>query len=72
MPKFILAAMGAIHFRRIEFVTSLSEHVGYKAGLALTWERIAELLDKDQDRLVFGDDNAMLRVRSPFPFRSSG
>lgn len=56
--------MGAMYFRRIEFVTSLSEHVGYKAGLALTRERIAELLDKDQDRLVAGDDSAMLRVRS--------
>ena len=56
--------MGAIHFRRIEFVASLSEHVGYKAGLALTRERIAELIDKDQDRLVVGDDNDMLRVRS--------
>jgi hypothetical protein len=56
--------MGTINFRRIEFVTSLSEHVGYKAGLALTRERIAELLDNDQDRLVLGNDEKLLRIRS--------
>lgn len=56
--------MGAIHFRRIEFVASLSEHVGYKAGLALTRERMAELLDQEQDGLVLGNDDTTLRVRS--------
>ena len=56
--------MGAIHFRRIELVASLSEHVGYKAGLALTRERIAETLDPDEDGLVLGDDDVMVRVRS--------
>jgi restriction system protein len=54
--------MGAMHFRRIEFVASLSEHVGYKAGLALTRERIATMLD-DED-LVLGNDDVMLRIRS--------
>src|SRR5262245_31951204 len=56
--------MGAIHFRRIELVASLSEHVGYKAGLALTRERMAQVLDRDQDGLVLGDDQTTLRVRS--------
>jgi restriction system protein len=56
--------MGAIHFRRIEFVASLSEHVGYKAGLALDRKRMAEVLDQEEDGLVLGDDNVMLRVRS--------
>jgi restriction system protein len=56
--------MGTIHFRRIEFVASLSEQVGYKAGLALTRERIAVLLNNDQDRLVLGNDDKTLRVRS--------
>src|SRR6266511_158268 len=56
--------MGAMHFRRIELVASLSEHVGYKAGLALTRERIAEMLDQEEDGIVLGDDDVMLRVRS--------
>jgi restriction system protein len=56
--------MGAIHFRRIEFIASLSEHVGYKAGLALTRERIAKILDPEDDGLVLGNDDTMLRVRS--------
>lgn len=57
--------MGAVHFRRIELVASLSEHVGYKAGLALTRERLASLLDPNiEDGLVIGDDNDMLRVRA--------
>ncbi len=56
--------MGAMHFRRIEFVASLSEHVGYKAGLALTRGRMAELLDQEQDGLVLGNDDTMLRLRS--------
>lgn len=56
--------MGAMHFRRIELVASLSEHVGYKAGLALTRERIAEMLDQQEDGLVLGDEDVMLRVRS--------
>jgi restriction system protein len=56
--------VGAIYFRRIEFVASLSEHVGYKAGVALTRERIAEFLDNDQDRLVLGKDDTTLRIRS--------
>jgi restriction system protein len=56
--------MGAIHFRRIELVASLSEHVGYKAGIALTRERMAELLDQEEDSLVLGNDDTMMRVRS--------
>jgi len=56
--------MGAMGFRRIELVASLSEHVGYKAGLALTRERLARLLDREQDRLILGDDDEMLRIRS--------
>jgi restriction system protein len=56
--------MGAMHFRRIELVSSLSEHVGYKAGLALTRERIAEMLDRTEDGLILGGDDAMLRIRS--------
>src|SRR5437667_10838594 len=56
--------MGAMHFRRIELVASLSEHVGYKAGLALTRERMAELLDQERDGLILSDDDTMLRVRS--------
>jgi restriction system protein len=56
--------MGAMYFRRIELVASLSEHVGYKAGLALTRERMAQQLDQEQDGLILGNDDTVLRIRS--------
>ena len=55
--------MGAIHLRRIELVTSLSELVGYKAGIALTRGEITKFIPDEEDLFV-GDDDQGLRVRS--------
>jgi len=56
--------MGAIHFRRIELVTSLNELVGYKAGMALTRDQMQEHLGGDESGVISGNDEAMLRIRS--------
>jgi Restriction endonuclease len=53
--------MGAFWIRRIELLTSLSELVGYKAGIALTRERIIEFLGGDE---ADGEEGTLLRVRS--------
>lgn len=53
----------AIWGRRIEHVTALSEIAGYKSGLALTREEIADHLGDDAD-WVAGDDDAYVRIRA--------
>jgi restriction system protein len=55
--------VGAIWFRRAELLGSVSEVVGYKSGLALTREEIAEHLP-DAGELWQGPDEEKLRVRS--------
>jgi restriction system protein len=55
--------MGAIWFRRAELLGSLSEVVGYKSGLVLGRDEIAEHLP-DEEEVWSGEDDATLRVRS--------
>ena len=56
--------MGAILFRRIELVTSLSEVVGYKAGVALSREQMHGFLEEKESGFLTGNDETTLRVRS--------
>jgi len=56
-------AMGSITTRRIEVYSTLSEIVGYKAGLALTREEIAAHLPESQG-LLQGDVDEWVRIRS--------
>jgi restriction system protein len=55
--------MGAIWFRRAELLGSVSEVVGYKSGLALTREEIAQHTPEEA-HLWQGDDDERIRVRS--------
>lgn len=57
--------MGAIWFRGREFITALSETIGYKTGLAIGEDRLHAIIDE----LGYGcywpeDDDAVMRVRS--------
>ena len=57
--------MGGIWFRGREFITTLSETVGYKTGLALDKQRLRTMVDE----VGYGeywpeDDEALLRIRS--------
>jgi restriction endonuclease len=55
--------MGAFWSSRVRIVTSLSELVGYKSGLALTREEIATHLPQ-LGEFVTGPDDQAIRVRS--------
>lgn len=55
--------MGGIWLSRIELVTSLSEFVGAKAGIALTRQQMLDHAP-DYSELLGGDDDDVLRVRS--------
>jgi len=56
--------MGAIWFRGIEFVTALSETLGYKTGLALSEERLRILVEQVDRELWPPSDTATMRIRS--------
>lgn len=55
--------MGAIWWRRIELVTTLSEMTGYKSGLALTRQEMTDHLGEEADILEGADDD-LVRTRS--------
>jgi restriction system protein len=55
--------MGAIWYRRIEFVATISELTGYKAGLALSREQMAEHVPQ-LGEWFDGDDEQLIRVRA--------
>ena len=55
--------MGAVWGTRNYFVTTLSETVGYKSGVALTREEMVDHLEDEHD-WVLGDDDAQLRLRA--------
>jgi len=56
--------MGAIWFSRIELLTTASEIVGRKSGLALNRERVCELTPPSIADIWSGPDESMVRVRS--------
>ncbi|MBN2266221.1 MAG: restriction endonuclease [Candidatus Aminicenantes bacterium] len=58
--------MGAIWYRGNELVTTISEMVGFKTGVALTREQMAEMIEESVETEGFFDvDNeALVRVRS--------
>jgi restriction system protein len=56
--------VGAIWFRGREFITALSETLGYKTGLALGEERLRALVEEVDEDLWPPDDTAVLRIRS--------
>ena len=56
--------MGAIWMPRIGFITSLSELVGYKAGVALDREQMRTFLESKAPDLFAGPDGALLRIRA--------
>ncbi len=55
--------MGAIVFPRIELISALSEHAGYKAGVALDSRQIARRLSDHGDYLR-GHGSQVIRVRA--------
>ncbi len=55
--------MGAFWDRRISIVTSLSELVGYRSGLALTRQEMVDHIPQFED-VLSGPDDHVLRVRS--------
>ncbi len=55
--------MGRIWTKRIETITTLSEIVGYKAGLALNREEVLQHLP-DHEELLAGDDEAIVTLRA--------
>ena len=57
--------MGGIWFRGREFITSLSETVGYKTGLAIDEERLRTIVhEAGYGESWPEDDDAVLRIRS--------
>ena len=57
--------MGGIWFRGREFITSLSETVGYKTGLAIDEERLRTIVhEAGYGESWPKDDDAVLRIRS--------
>ena len=57
--------MGGIWFRGREFITALSETIGYKTGLAVAEERLRGIVDE----VGYGEywpetDDAVMRIRS--------
>ena len=55
--------MGAIWFRRANLVGTLNEMVGYKSGISLNTEQMADIAKQHADELV-GDEDQSVRVRS--------
>jgi hypothetical protein len=55
--------MGAIWFRRAGLVGTLNEMVGYKSGISLNTEQMADIAVQHADELVGEQDDA-IRVRS--------
>lgn len=56
--------MGAIWFRGREFITALSETLGYKTGLVLSEERLRALVEEVDGDVWPPTDTATLRIRS--------
>jgi restriction system protein len=57
--------MGAIWFRRAEFVGSAGDTVGYKAGIALSRDELMHhTSDLERDDWWLGADDELIRVRS--------
>lgn len=56
--------MGRIVFLRSELTGTLSELVGYKAGLALNEEQLAGHVDEHYSDLVVGDADEVITIRS--------
>ena len=56
--------MGGIWMPRIGFLTSLSELVGYKAGIAIGRDEMHEFLQDDAPELFSGADEGIVRIRS--------
>ncbi len=56
--------MGAIWGRRIEMVTTLSEQVGYKAGVALSRDQMSEFLGDLEGGFINGPDDDTIRIRA--------
>jgi restriction system protein len=56
--------MGGMCGPRVGFLSSLSELVGYKAGLALGRDEMRDFLQKDVPQLFSGPDEAVVRIRS--------
>jgi restriction system protein len=56
--------MGGIWLSRVELLTTASEIVGRKSGLALNRHRVYELTPNESAEIWSGPDEAMIRVRS--------
>lgn len=56
--------MGAIWVKRNSLIGSTSEIIGYKSGLGLTKEELNDIIPNNLQRIWFGEDNQLLRIRS--------
>src|SRR5580704_2447457 len=55
--------MGAIWFRRANLVGTLNEMVGYKSGISLNTEQMADIAVEHADELI-GEQDEAIRIRS--------